>query len=555
MALGALVGIVPRLRHALHATTSDADLLDRFVSERDAAAFEALVRRHGPMVFAVCRRILRHAQDAEDAFQATFLILVYKAASVSPRSKLAGWLHGVARKTAIKARQRATRRTEVESQAPARGVDAPTNSACDEAEVLLDQELAGLPDRYRLPIIMCDLEGRLRSEVASALSCSEGTLSSRLTRGRRMLAERLKRRGVHLSASALIVILTERTAALAESVIASLSPAALTAVSPSVAQLATGVMKSMFLKKLQAVAMGVAFAVAATFALTGIGVEPTHAAAPVPATPATPALDEKALNESLADVDGNLLLNRKVLRDMRCDIDQLDRIMDKVEAGQAVSQKKMNEAFMQLKQNVAGNAGNPQAFQQAIKDAQETGEKELRKAVNEVVTTILTPAQKKRLREIDLQSRGYEAFLTPSVAKSLQLTEKQKEQMAENAKQVDEGIQQGFKKPIAANGVVMTFDFNQNLKDNRDEGTKQALAILTDEQKAGWKKMTGEPITYPLNRPWTGGRSTVGGFGFGGGVQIAPGGGIPARVLPVPALPAVPVKPPIQVKPEPAPNK
>jgi RNA polymerase sigma factor (sigma-70 family) len=554
MALGALAGIVPRLRHALHATTSDADLLDRFVSERDAAAFEALVRRHGPMVFAVCRRILRHAQDAEDAFQATFLILVYKAASVSPRSKLAGWLHGVAQKTALKARQRATRRTEVESQAPARGADAPPNSACDEAELLLDQELAGLPDRYRLPIIMCDLEGRLRSEVASALSCSEGTLSSRLTRGRRMLADRLKRRGVHLSVGALVVILTERTAALAEPVIASLSPAALTAVSPSVAQLATGVMKSMFLKKLQAVAMGVTFAVAATFALTGIGVEPTHAAAPVPATPAAPAVDEKALNEALADVDANLLLNRKVLRDMKCDIDQLDRIMDKVEAGQATSQQKMNEAFMQLKQN-AGNPGNPQAFQQAIKDAQETGEKELRKAVNEVVTTILTPAQKKRLREIDLQSRGYEAFLTPSVAKSLQLTEKQKEQMAENAKQVDEGIQQGFQKPIAANGVVTTFDFNQNFKDNRDEGTKRALAILTDEQKTGWKKMTGDPIAYQINRPWAGGRSTVGGFGFGGGMQIAPGGGLPARVLPLPAAPAVPVKPPIQVKPEPAPNK
>jgi RNA polymerase sigma factor (sigma-70 family) len=533
MALGALAGIIPLLRHAEHATASDAELLERFVSTRDAAAFEALVRRHGPMVFAVCCRILRRTQDAEDAFQATFLVLVHKAASVSPRNKLAAWLHGVARKTSLKARQRATRRTEVESQVPARSTGAmPPDPACGEAELLLDQELAGLPDRYRLPIILCDLEGRLRTEVAGTLGCSEGTLSSRLTRGRRLLAERLKRRGVHLSVGALVAILTERSPALAELLLRSLSPAALIASHPSVAQLATGVMKSMFLKKLQSLAMAAVFTIAATFALTGTASKPTQAA-PVPATPTAPAVDEKALNESLADADGQLLLNRQVLKDLKCDIDQLYRIMDSIEAAQAESMKKTNEAMAQLNRNAAGN---PMAFQQMFKEMYEAGIKDLRESTKDVAIKLLTAAQRKRFREIDLQARGCEVFLSPSVAKALQLTEKQKEQMAENAKQVDEDIQQSFQKQVAPNVVVHQVDPKQ-IMESRNEGMKRALAILTDEQKAGWKKMTGDPIAYQIDRPWTGGIR---------GVPVLPGGGAniaPGKIPVVPAVPA-PVPPP-----------
>src|SRR5262245_9968926 len=158
MPIGSLAGVIPRLRNIAlvsQDTTSDAELLERFVAYRDELAFESLVRRHGPMVFAVCRRVLRHTQDSEDAFQATFLVLAHKAASVSPKSKLAGWLHGVAHRTALKARARAVRRVEVEQQAPARNPHAmPSDTNWDEAEPLLDQELAGLPDPTRLPVIL-----------------------------------------------------------------------------------------------------------------------------------------------------------------------------------------------------------------------------------------------------------------------------------------------------------------------------------------------------------------------------------------------------------------
>src|SRR5262245_15134175 len=124
MAIGSLAGVIPRLRGVAlvsHGSMSDPELLEGFVSRRDEVAFEVMVRRHGPMVFGVCLRVLRHRQDAEDAFQATFLVLAHKAASVSPRSKLAGWLHGVAHKTALKARYRAARRSVVEKRVPAKG--------------------------------------------------------------------------------------------------------------------------------------------------------------------------------------------------------------------------------------------------------------------------------------------------------------------------------------------------------------------------------------------------------------------------------------------------
>jgi RNA polymerase sigma factor (sigma-70 family) len=571
MAAGSLARVSPRLRGIAlvsQGTASDADLLERFVSYCDEIAFELLVRRHGPMVFAVCRRVLRHTQDAEDAFQATFLVLAHKAASVSPRNKLAGFLYGVAYKTALKARQRASRRLEVEKHAPARNPEEMNpDTNWNEVEPLLDQELSGLPEHYRLPIVLCDLEGRPRLEVAGTLGCSEGTLSSRLTRGRRMLAARLKRRGVHLSATALAVLLAERSAVLAEPLIFATVPVALSAVaasttrgaaecavSPSVASLATGVMKSMFLKKLKIVAL-VAFA---AIALTGL-VAYRSSAAPVPQP--TPGADDKAVIDSLSDVEGKLLMNRKVIKDMKCDINQLDQIMDLLEEAEKKAGQKTTEAMGQIKFNVGGAPPNPEAIQKMIKDAQEAGEKEFQKAVGSVVKDILTPAQRKRLREIDLQVRGHEAFTSPSVAKTLEITAKQKEQFEANAKHVEDDIVAAFQKPLnvpvplpapapapvpgggAGGGVVFggftPIDYEKVVRDARAEGLKRALAILTDDQKSTWKKLTGEPFTHPISNPkWMrigfgGGRVGIGigGVGGVGGVKVAP---------PIPALPVNP---------------
>ena len=179
---------------------TDGQLLESFLAHRDEAAFETLVRRHGPMVLGVCRRVLHNAHDAEDAFQATFLVLVRKARSVVPRDRVGNWLYGVAYRTALEARRAMTRRRTHEKQAGPKLVAAEERN--DDWQPVLDQELSRLPEKYRLPVVLCLLEGRTRSEVARQLGWAEGTLSSRLAAARRLLAQRLRRRGVGLPGAA-----------------------------------------------------------------------------------------------------------------------------------------------------------------------------------------------------------------------------------------------------------------------------------------------------------------------------------------------------------------
>src|SRR5262249_29461256 len=199
-------------RRMLHrdSTHTDGQLLDAFLGRRDDPAFEALVRRHGPMVLGVCRRLLGHAQDAEDAFQATFLVLVRKGGDVRPRDAVGNWLYGIAFRTAQRARAVAARRRCREKQVDA--MPQPTAGA-DQApsdwEPILDEELNRLPDKYRLPIVLCLLQGQGRREVSRLLKVNEGTLSSRLAAGRRTLARRLQRRGVALAGTALTAVLAQ----------------------------------------------------------------------------------------------------------------------------------------------------------------------------------------------------------------------------------------------------------------------------------------------------------------------------------------------------------
>jgi RNA polymerase sigma factor (sigma-70 family) len=228
---------------------SDAQVLDCFVRNRDEAAFAALVQRHGPMVWGVCRRVLADHHDAEDAFQATFIVLVRRAASVVPREMVANWLYGVAHQTALKARALAGKRRAREMPtAHLPETAAPGQDPWDDLRPLLDQELSRLPDKYRVAIVLCDLEGKTRKAAAAQLRLPEGTVSSRLSTARALLAKRLARRGLTLSAGALAALLTEHaaSASVPRSVLSSTIQAASVfaaggAVSPHVAALTEGV--------------------------------------------------------------------------------------------------------------------------------------------------------------------------------------------------------------------------------------------------------------------------------------------------------------------------
>jgi RNA polymerase sigma factor (sigma-70 family) len=284
MAANAANKVLQHLRRVVPAqdgaVRTDAQLLGRFIEQRDEAAFEALLGRHGPMVMGVCRRVLHHPQDAEDAFQATFLVLVRKAASVVPRERVANWLYGVARQTALRARALRARRRQREQQAIRTLPTARASpSESNDLQGLLDEELSRLPQKYRIPIVLCDLEGLTRKEAAAQMGWPEGSLSSRLARARALLARRLCRRGVIGCGGILAGLLAVPAgvpAALAASTVkaASLWAAGRTGatglVSAQAAALADGVIKTMLLTKLKGV-LGVLLVLGAVVGVSWLG--------------------------------------------------------------------------------------------------------------------------------------------------------------------------------------------------------------------------------------------------------------------------------------------
>jgi RNA polymerase sigma factor (sigma-70 family) len=179
----------------------DAQLLQRFALRREEEAFAALVGRHGPLVWGVCRRLARHEQDAENAFQAVFLALARRAGSIRQGESLGGWLYQAAYRTARRARSQRAQRERHECRAAAHGQSAESDLAWRELQGMLDEELGRLPRKYREPFVLCCLEGRGRREAATELGWKEGTVSSRIAQARRLLQARLARRGVALSAA------------------------------------------------------------------------------------------------------------------------------------------------------------------------------------------------------------------------------------------------------------------------------------------------------------------------------------------------------------------
>ena len=204
-----LTQVASRLRReAAPAAETDRDLLARFLDEHDETAFEALVRRHDRLVRSAVAKVLSDPHDAEDAFQATFLVLVRRAKLVEWRAGLGPWLYGVAHRVAVKARAAGQTRTRKEQEAGAKPVEseAAPDLSWREACALLHAELDKLPDRYRLPLLLCYLEGKTRDEAAVALGMSANALKGRLERGREALRARLARRGVALSAGLLAAL-------------------------------------------------------------------------------------------------------------------------------------------------------------------------------------------------------------------------------------------------------------------------------------------------------------------------------------------------------------
>jgi RNA polymerase sigma factor (sigma-70 family) len=288
-------GVIDYLRRASAGgdagEATDGQLLTSFVVDRDPKAFEAILRRHGPMVLGVCRRVLRHVQDAEDAFQATFIVLVRRAESVAPRGTVGNWLYGVAYRTAQEAKRAAARRRARERQAPRK--ETVNEDPGDDLRHLIDQELSRLPDKYRVPIVLCDLEGKTLKEAARHLGWREGTLAGRLSRARGLLGKRLARHGPLLAGGSVALALAPQAAgahvpfALFSSTLeaaleTAAHPAAAASLSAPVAALVEGVSKAMFLTRLTTAAVVI---LAAAFITLGLGAMAYRLAAAEPGSP------------------------------------------------------------------------------------------------------------------------------------------------------------------------------------------------------------------------------------------------------------------------------
>jgi RNA polymerase sigma factor (sigma-70 family) len=284
MATSGLDKVVEHLRSiALRqeaAGMSDSKLLEGFVTARDQVAFAVLVRRYAPLVWNVCRRVLANHQDAEDAFQATFLVLVRKAASIAKRELLANWLYGVAHRTALKARTALSRRAARERQVPQMPEpEAVQDDLWSSLLPFLDQELSRLPEKYRTAIVLCDLQGKTRKDAARQLHVPEGTIASWLTRGRALLAKRLARHGLAVSGGSLAGVVAGNAQAAcvpvgvvwktikAATLVAAGQAAGAGLISAKVAGLTEGVVRAMLINKLK-MAVGVVLVAAS---MTGLG--------------------------------------------------------------------------------------------------------------------------------------------------------------------------------------------------------------------------------------------------------------------------------------------
>jgi RNA polymerase sigma factor (sigma-70 family) len=390
---------------------TDGQLLARFLGRRDGDAFAALVGRHGPMVLGVCRRVLGSLHDAEDAFQATFLVFAKKAGSITTGVSVGGWLYRVAHRTALQARARLARQRARERQVeelPHPAVEA--EAGRPDWLPFLDRELSRLPDKYRVPVVLCELEGRPRKDVARQLGIPEGTLSSRLAAARQTLAGRLARHGLALGGASLAAVLGAgaASAAVPAALVTSTTEAATLAaagqaaaagfISLKVAALTEGVLKAMFLAKLKTAAVVVCGLTALGLGTGGVLYQ-TRVVASAPsadgvadsgtgggdrqAGPASNRLPDSGRRSSQATSDRE--------RDLRQRLDQLKRDLDemrssaagkgkKADWGRGIAEDVMRQVQDELKRSLGGVDLGRGVAEKATRQAQE----EVKRAQEEV---------------------------------------------------------------------------------------------------------------------------------------------------------------------------
>src|SRR5262245_24389107 len=522
MATSQVSEVIQHLRRAVllreGAGLTDGQLLKDYLGRRDEAALAALVRRHGPMVWGVCRRVLRNYHDAEDAFQATFLVLVRRAASIASPELLANWLYGVAHQTALNARA-----TTAKRRAGGRQVTEMPEPAVTERDLLgdlqplLDQELSRLPDKYRVAIVLCDLEGKTRKEVARQLGVPDGTLAARLARGRVMLAKRLAQRGVALSGGALAAVLSQNVASavVPTSVVSSTikaaslfaaGHAATRVLSTKVTALTEGVLKAMLVSKLKyATAVLLVFLTCVgggTVAMlqTAAGQSQPAQKPEVKADLSPAPKDQDAKREPAAKPDlqerKDKLFTHYIIYEVLTVGGHRGLALQKELQISPDQAKAMSESWALIIDRRKGLPQITDEDKQKYIDEAEKGLRDLKKEYSR----ILTPEQLKRLEQIGMQCRfflqaryfapqspGAGGLSFPDVQKALNVTDKQKEQVKEiDAEAGKEWV--GLKGHLMMNG-----DITREQVRIHKAALEKAVKVLTEAQRKAWQEMVGGP--------------------------------------------------------------
>jgi RNA polymerase sigma factor (sigma-70 family) len=515
---------------------SDATLLDDFLLRSDELAFEALVRRHGPLVLGVCRRLLGNSHDAEDVFQAVFLILLQKAHSIRSRSALGAWLYGVAYRTSLKARAgrkiRNDRETPVAS-VPERGVamSAPT----DDLTQLLDEELNALPEKYRVPVILCELQGKSRREAARTLTLAEGTLSSRLATARKLMRARLARRGVVLSAAALSAAFVSMTSAAVPVPLALATVKAATAtvmaevtagvVSAKVLALKEGMVKAMFLTKLK-IGAGLLLAlilVGGSVLLLGTGASAQVPVAPPsaealqkvgkpaqepgsapgrlqPGKPDRPPVaaggeeKEKGDDKKVADkvpeaIWPGWFFDKRVQTELRFTEEQKKQLSAVVNDISKKYEADLKEAQAESKDGM---------ISKRVRELAEKRHVEQTKALQEAAPKILSTRAINRLYQIQRQERGVHRLIQDAaVQKSLKLDDAQVKQIETLLKEAAPAAQREQQKLLGPGPQGLLVEnvaaVNQEVY---SKVMDKILATFTAEQRRIWDDLVGEPFAF-----------------------------------------------------------
>jgi len=474
---------------------SDGELLTRFVSGGDQAAFAELVRRLGPTVFGVCQRILRATPDAEDAFQVAFLVLARKAARVNPPGRVAAWLHGVAGLAARKARAARTRRLArettmigaVEASAPAGGPEP------DLAQVL-DEEIDRLPERYRLALVLCEVRELTVARAAVELGWPVGTVASRLSRSRAMLAARLVRRGI---AGGMVLAtagaISEVTAAgvpsrLLAGTVSAVVPGG--GVAPAITPpLMNEVLWAMTMNKVRVASLGLA--ATAAIALGGVGLFRTAIAAPVaPVVAAAAAAPvpkaEPKVDDPLARIQVEDLVTFLKAEVVQKDIGLTGEQRKKMDALRATEMDKRLKKFNDnLPPGVVPGAGAPEGPQGAaaiIKMMARMGVT-YDPAFQKTIEGVLTADQLRRLKQITIQAWGPNALLDRRVIRALGLTADQEDKI--------DAVISAQPEVKAANRVVVNGKEVDRESIQDQASWDAALKLLTPEQLTKWKSIVG----------------------------------------------------------------